>query len=181
MWPKYIPLPSTIILSAGLGFLGLGYAMRPESNVMRPLSQNPQLLPEFAASKLPLVRTNKPEAYYMEITERPIFSTDRRPNPISQPTLSVSVTDEVVEPPIIVEIALEPEPEPVVLIDFILLGTMLLNGNSIALISVDGASPEWVKQNTLIFGWTLREITPENVTLYNGLEVIRLFLYEEDK
>jgi len=175
MWPKFFPLPSTLLLSGALILLGYGYVRTPQKiPPQSPAEMTPEPL-ATSGENLIFARSYKPAVYYQAITERPIFSAERRP--ISQ--TPVEIIETVVTESEPVEVL--PEPQPIIQINFTLHGTMVLNGNNMALVGVDEASPVWVKQNALISGWTLREVTPKLVKLHRDSDIIELFLYEEDR
>ncbi|MEE9455322.1 MAG: hypothetical protein V3V13_13210 [Paracoccaceae bacterium] len=175
MWPKFLPLPSTLLLSGTVALSGYGYITAPKTSSSQSGTEMVSEPVATSDEKPGFERSYKPAVYYQAITERPLFSAERRPISLAP----VEVIQEVTEEPEPIEII--PEPEPVIQINFTLHGTMVLNGNNMALIGADEASPVWVKQNALISGWTLREITPEVVKLHRDSDIIELFLYEEDR
>ncbi len=172
MWPGALPLPSTVILLFA-GYFLLEAAQSPANE-----TQTEQDVPQHDLSAIPeettseIRRTFHDQAYYFAITERPLFSANRRPASLEpEPVVTEPVSE---EPP-----APEPEEEPA--ISFTLHGTMQSSGDNFALLSINGESPEWIRENDLISDWRLREVNPQVVTLEKDSDSIRVQLYEQGR
>ncbi len=176
MWPRFIPLPSTLFLFAIIIWLGYAYMDNRVDTPSIAQSEQPLPPPNAEVTSIKFERQFRPGVYYQAITERPLFSATRRP--ISTEPEEEVIEEAVVEPPIIIELDPIIEDDPV---SFSLHGTMETNGKSLALIGTDGGPPEWIPENGLITGWTLREITAELAEFHKDTEVIRVYLYEDGR
>lgn len=177
MWPRFFPLPSTLILCAGIAGLGNIYMEKRDARPLVAQSDQPTPLQSTELESTEFERQFRSDVYYQAITERPLFSATRRPISI-EPTEEV-IANVIVETPVIVT----PEPAPIEEepVNFSIHGTMESNGKSFALIGLDGGPPEWIPENGLISGWTLREITAELAEFHKDTEVIRVYLYEDGR
>lgn len=176
MWPRFLPLPSTLILIAGTVWLGFTYTETQNSAPLETALEPLQSVEDLTNTPAEFARQFKPDVYYQAITERPLFSATRRP--ISTDPIEEVVVEKIVEAPAIIEPELIIEEEPV---SFSLHGTMESGGNTLALVGVDGHPPEWIRENALISGWTLSEITSELIEFHKDTEVIRVYLYEDGR
>jgi hypothetical protein len=133
-----------LVLCAGLGGvvtleLSSSLPLAPQVTAALPAAPPPDLAPEPAAFEPP------PSTAFGEISERPLFSTSRRP----------FVPETTAEEP--------PEPEEVVSIE--LVGTLLTEGARAALLQPAGQAARWLRTGQKVAGWEVETIERDRITL----------------
>ena len=118
---------------------------------------------------------SQPDAFYQPILSRPLFSPTRQPLDLkvddTNETTSVETND---QDDLSNEVS---NPEPARDIDVRLLGVISRDGVAQAYLSVEGATPIWIKKGDDIQGWTLEAFSTEWVLLRNGDEQKRVEFY----
>lgn len=115
----------------------------------------------------------RPDIYFAAITDRPVFEQSRRPiesAPVADEEPSVPESEPVVTP--------EPEgkiPEP----NIVLLGVLTGGARNSALIALNGAEPEWVRQSAEVAGWILTTIESDAIELNEADRSLRIDLYRK--
>lgn len=149
-------------------FAGLvALALRPDT----PENPSDKVRHSAEASGIELTKQAAPrmrsEVYYAAITERPLFAATRRP--------FVAETVTVEETPILEE---PPAPDAEILPAVVLFGLMGGTDMRQALISVEGAQPEWISVGDKLGPWTLTDAGSDWLELSFDAQKIRLELYE---
>lgn len=171
MWPRYVPLPSTILLTAILVILA-GYVLGNDGSDTSLLSSGTESQ-AYSVHAEPdsteFQRASRPASFYQAILERPLFSPSRRPESLEIPVETNAERNGVDEP---VEVDIR---QP----DFTLHGTIATGGSGSALIAIDQEPPTWLRQQSSISGWVLSKVTPKFIELENESGTITVFLFEE--
>lgn len=177
-WPRFIPLPSSLILCGATIIIGIiffkQYSSTPENPTIKPLDT----ISEESGAVFDLDRIFSPLESYNVILERPLLSPER------EPFFPVVIEQIETKPEVVTDIpktGVTPEVEniePEEIIKFTLHGTMQSNGKSFALIAMDFNEPDWQAEQSEIAGWTLHKVMVDVVELKKNTETIRIYLYE---
>lgn len=160
-----------LVAASSAGFLVLNSAF-PSANVIdRDTNSRATSAGDPTTSTPLLVPTIRPDIYFAAISDRPVFVESRRPL-----ELTVSIVEEDPEPSPI------REPEPEVEVDvpapnLVLHGVLTGGAKSSALVSLDGAEPEWIREGTEIAGWRLTTIEADAIELSETDRSLRIELY----
>lgn len=170
MIARLLPLIGTGILAATVTLLGVKMAHLSKIKHVYSEATLTQATPTSPAQTTQV--TQRPDAYYAAITERPVFSPLRRPYvpkvvtsaPISKPVLVVSKP--------VVQAAEAPPPE----VTF--QGVITRDERTAALIGLNGEAPTWVVQGDAIAGWTLSNIGNDWIEISRAARSIRVDMYK---
>jgi hypothetical protein len=168
-----LPASGTLLLLALASALGFTLSRNAGMSAPSiPIPSDAALRPPAEATALDMPPP-RPDVYYAAITERPLFSPQRRPTP--EPGQAP-----VAEPE---PAAAAPAPEPVAVEltrpDLRLLGTMTGGARSTALIAQAEGEPVWLAEGDAIGGWTLSAISADSVELSRDSGSFRVDLYPQ--
>lgn len=110
-------------------------------------------------------RPPRPAVFYTAITERPLFSPQRRPNTAPSPTTANQPTPTA------------PTQQEAVPPDITLLGVMGGTADPSALVSANNAAPVWLARNGQIAGWTITQIGPDWLAISQNTHTLRIEMY----
>lgn len=111
----------------------------------------------------------RPKVYYNAITDRPLFTPDRRPvSKEREPQV------EVVEP----EVGVDDKAE--ISTNITIYGILKTGDRGSALMSFDDGERQWIQLNKEISGWTLTQISSEWVKVKNNNDEIKIWLYDNN-
>jgi hypothetical protein len=174
---KLNPALGTLILIAltgSAGYLAFSVAKPSFTFIKLPEIGSEEVALEATAEAPDLVPDQRPEIYFAAILDRPLFAQSRRPQVLE----SASVQE---APVLIPEPAPAPEPEAVILPEpnVALLGITAGGAQNSALISVEGAEPEWLEEGSNISGWRIEGIKPSAIELSESGRSLRIELYRK--
>lgn len=170
MISRLLPLIGTGALLAGLA-LSVYWANR----VFRTQPPPPQIeLTEAVTASTKEERINarpsRPEVFYEVLTQRPLFTPDRRP------LLVVAEPESKPVPPAVVH---TPQPEKTPLPPLRLLGVMGSDTAHRALVQMESGETLWWTEGTQMFGWTVSQIGPNWLDLSSENEITRIEMYQQ--
>lgn len=114
-------------------------------------------------------RRSRPDVFYNAITERPLFSSTRRPIGFAAPEAEEEVA--AVEP-------VEEVDNQRIAPSLTLKGVMFADDHKSALISIDGEQADWVDDGVLIDDWRLSIVSPSQVELSLENQTLSFGLYQ---
>jgi len=165
----YFGSASLLALVAALGFAVSVQLGRPQGTLNAEIADPTVVETDGAGFTLPSAR---PAVFYDAITDRPLFSPERRPRtaePMVEPEAPV-----VTEEPEVPEMAAAPSLEPP---NLRLMGVMTIDGTAAALVQLSDAPAEWVKVGQSLGGWDLKDIGPDWITLTHEETETRVDMY----
>ena len=160
-----------LVAAISAGFLALNSPFSSADVIDRDTHSRARSAGDPTTSTPLLVPPQRPDIYFSTITNRPVFVESRRPLEV---TLSIIEEDPESSP------LREPEPEVEVDVptpNLVLLGVLAGGARNSALVSLDGAAPEWVREGTYIAGWRLTTIEADAIELNETDQSLRIELY----
>ena len=161
MWPKWFPLPSTLILLLAAGMIGKSYLIQDVKISGDSTSLNVSVVAAQQQKKTSnKMQANQSSKYSPLILQRPLFAETRRPISFKMPLKKN--TQPVVA-----------APEP----SFTLAGVLISNSQKTALIGVNDNQREWFLEGSTIHGWLLLEVSSNKVLLEKKKQIQKVYLY----
>ena len=122
---------------------------------------------ESSETNASVVRPEAPEIVrFLSITERPLFSPTRRSQKIVEESSNI---EEASSPQTVIQKKMPPR--------LSLFGIVGAGESSAVLLSIDGASPEWLQPGEQIGEWTLSSLGADWIELISGGEAMRMELF----
>ena len=180
---RILPLPGTLLLTALLVGLALAVSKHQGSyGVMSVQASQNSTSSEEAEPRVTRDFSYAPSSNIRKITDRPIFSPNRRPKTKQVEKAEIAQKDEVIiaiEPIEPIQVAVLPDPPPPPIPEFQLRGVMLTGQNASALVSVDGAQAEWINKKEMVIDWVLSDITENTIKLEQTGRSVTIPLYPD--